>query len=154
MDLTQVHVICLLVSIADIEFAERVGFDQDSDQLDRHWNLIVPSLDVCQSLKKLQCFLEERIGILKAGRVQIRIEIVDLHKQLQPFDPRQTVLQMCEKAHARILFLYLVVFGHPSDMYLSDVLQNLGSVGKSSQKAMILTEVGSLDRSASCGRLP
>lgn len=105
MNPTQVHVICLLVSIADIEFANRVGFDKESGQLDRHWNFIVPSLDICQSLKILHCFLEERIGVLKVGRVQIRIEMIDLHKQLQPFDPRQTVLQMSEKAHARIFFL-------------------------------------------------
>ena len=52
---------------------------------------------------------------------------------------------MREKAHARIFFLELVIFGHPPDMYLSDVLQNLGSVGELSQKAMVHREVGSLD---------
>ena len=76
MNPTQVHVICLLVSIADIESANRVGFDKDSGQLDRHWNLVVPSLDICQSSKILQCFLKERI---KVGEVQFRSEMFDLH---------------------------------------------------------------------------
>ena len=60
---------------------------------------------------------------------------------------------MREKAHARIFFLELVIFGHPSDVYLSNVLQNLGSVGKLSQKAMIHRDVVSLDGLAFCDRV-
>lgn len=56
---------------------------------------------------------------------------------------------MGEKAHARIFLLELIIFGHPPDMYLSDVVQNLGSVGELGQKAMVHREVSSLDGLAS-----